>query len=122
LDITFQHFGALPSLTDDSQLNIYRIVQELVSNIIKHAKATTVLIQFLVRNTQLEITIDDNGSRQEGERHGSSSGIGLYNLHHRLQLLGGSMEIENRDGTSVYLTFELSPFIINPHEHQSDNS
>lgn len=111
LDIEFQPVGALPDLEKPFQLNIYRIVQELVSNIIKHAQATTALMQVAVREETLEITIDDNGSHAY-EASGISPGIGLQNLQSRLKLTGGTIEIERNGGTSVYLSFDLRNFIV----------
>lgn len=112
LDIDFQMVGNLPPLKDDFQLNIYRIIQELVNNILKHAGATTALIQFAVRASKLEITIDDNGICAYTGEINTDPGIGMHNLQSRLQLLGGSMETERNEGTSVYLNFDLKQHIV----------
>jgi signal transduction histidine kinase len=102
LDIEFQTLGELPPLSDDFQLNIYRIIQELVNNIIKHSNASHALIQFQVRDEWLNITIDDNGTGMP-EAASATGGIGLQNLHDRIGLLHGTMETERGKGTSVYL-------------------
>lgn len=103
--------GTLPELEQSFLLNVYRIVQELISNIIKHARATTALIQLVIREEALEITIDDNGDPIHEEPK-AGQGIGLQNLQSRLKLTGGTMEIERSGGTSVYLTFDLKNFIV----------
>lgn len=112
LDIDFQMIGNLPQLREDFQLNIYRIIQEIVNNILKHSGATTALIQFTVRASRLEVTIDDNGTRAHTGETNKETGIGMHNLQSRLQLLGGSMETERNEGTSVYLSFDLKQYIV----------
>ncbi len=109
LKITFQS-NEFPALNDEFQLNIYRIIQEFIQNIIKHSGATQALIQFDTKEDTLSITIDDNGAHQK-DLNGlapAGNGIGLQNLCNRIQLLNGSMEIEHFDaGSSVYLEFDL---------------
>ncbi len=116
LDIEFQMVGDLPVLRDDFQLNIYRIIQELVHNIIKHANASHALIQFHVQENGLSITIDDNGRGVPEDIGGlqQSNGIGMQNLRDRIRLLHGSMEAEHGAGTSVYLEFNLKRFLQKP--------
>jgi two-component system NarL family sensor kinase len=107
LDIEFQMVGDLPQLSDTFQLNVYRIIQELVNNIIKHSGATHALILFQATPGYLNITIDDNGNPPETDDEASSGGIGLKNLRDRVRLLDGTMEMERGKGTSVYLEFRI---------------
>ncbi len=111
LDIHFQVIGKLPPLTEDFQLNIYRIVQELVQNIVKHAKADKALVQFTVLLEKLLITIEDNGVGMLSKKMNNENGIGLSNLQGRLTLLNGSMEIVTHNGTSIHLEFDLKQFV-----------
>lgn len=110
LDIEFQILGDLPLLSNDFQLNIYRIIQELVNNIIKHSNASQALIQFKVQKDWLHITIDDNGIGRQGDPI-ESTGLGLKNLDDRIRVLNGTIEIERTEGTSVYLEFDMKKFI-----------
>lgn len=110
LDIEFQMLGVLPPLTDDFQLNVYRIIQELVNNILKHSNASHTLIQFQAKENRLSITIDDNGSGIPADTP-EHNGIGMKSLNDRVQLLDGTMEIEQGRGTSVYLEFNIRKFI-----------
>lgn len=112
LDIEFQLIGQLPPLTNDFQLNVYRIIQELVNNIVKHSNASHALIQFQVRAEWLNITIDDNGNGiQDDTSENAGKGIGMQNLQDRIRLLNGTIEIERQKGTSVYLEFNMKKFI-----------
>lgn len=113
VEIEFMMIGKMPTLKQDFQLTVYRIIQELINNIIKHANATHALVQFQVMNEQLNITVDDNGNGIPFEQSKTTSGIGLQNLRNRVKSLNGTLEIESNKGTSVYLTFNLQPFTIN---------
>lgn len=111
LDIEFQLLGELPLLNNDFQLNVYRIIQELINNMVKHSNASHALIQFQVRKDSLNITIDDNGIWIPSEPK-ENAGIGLKNLNDRIRLLNGTIEIERAKGTSVYLEFNMKKFIL----------
>lgn len=109
LDIEFQMLGDLPLLNNDFQLNIYRIIQEQVKNMVKHSNASQALIQFRVQKDWLNITIDDNGMGAQGEPV-ESTGLALKNLNDRIRVLNGTIEIERTEGTSVYLEFDMKKF------------
>lgn len=112
LAMDFQLVGELPPLNEDFQLNIYRIIQELVNNMVKHSKATRALVQFNAGPRQLNITVEDNGIGLPHEKLNSANGIGLFNLQKRLKLLNGTMDIATQNGTSIYLEFDLHSFIV----------
>ena len=92
-------------------IHVYRIVQECINNIIKHAKATTGKVTIKRWNDRLIIEIEDNGSgfdASEGliqRKHG----FGLHGIAERARLLGGSMRIESNPGkgTRVLLTIKI---------------
>lgn len=113
LEITLQILDSLPNFTDEFKLNLYRIIQELIQNILKHADATTVLVQFSIDEDVLEVTLEDNGSPEAWEKQSAEAGkgSGLQNLHNRIRLLQGRMEVERHAGTSVYLYFPLKPHL-----------
>lgn len=111
LVVDFQLVGELPPLNEDFQLNIYRIIQELVNNMVKHSKATRALVQFNAGPRQLNITVEDNGIGLPPEKLNAENGIGLFNLQKRLKVLNGTMDIATQNGTSIYLEFDLHSFI-----------
>jgi len=90
------------------ELSIYRIVQELIGNIIKHSKATRALVKMNVHDNSLSINIQDNGiGLTEEER---TEGIGLYNIRSRIKAMNGKMQlITGKDqGVCIYMEFDLS--------------
>ncbi|MBP92663.1 MAG: hypothetical protein CMC55_00935 [Flavobacteriaceae bacterium] len=95
------------NLPQSTQLTIYRIIQELLNNIIKHSEATEAFIQLQQHDKKLIITVEDNGNGFSYDN--SKNGIGLQNIKSRLSLLNGKMEVDSNVtlGTSVYIEFEL---------------
>lgn len=103
----YQSINLSSELPQSTQLTIYRIIQELFNNIIKHSNATEAMVQLNQHNTKLLITVEDNG---KGFSYSNgNNGIGLQNIKSRLSLLNGKMEVDSKEtmGTSVYIEFEL---------------
>ncbi len=107
--IEFQTYGVIPPLEQNFELYIYRIVQELVHNIIKHAEATHGLVQISCKDTMFTVTVEDNG---KGIDHAymSGGGVGLSNLRARIQALKGYLDISSHadTGTAIYLEFDIT--------------
>ena len=109
LNIEYYAMGDLPALKTNFQVSIYRIVQELVNNIIKHSGASGAIVQMSCYENFLTLTVEDNGI---GMRLSGSSGIGLSNLQARVRALNGQIEIASTEnsGTTVNLEFELNQY------------
>jgi len=108
-DIRFQIFGTPKKFTPEFELAIYRIVQELIHNVIKHAKAKHAIVQFNFHETSFTLTVEDDGigmSTEEGIK-----GMGMRSIQDRIKTNHGTISIESRknEGTSVYLEFESQP-------------
>lgn len=107
--ITFQALGDKTKATTVFDLPIYRIIQELVHNIIKHANAANALVQLnFQEDGTITITIEDDGIGLPAGAFEKSYGMGLRNLKERVSDLGGKLDIQssNESGTSFYLEFE----------------
>lgn len=117
LHIDFQYYGPNLDLSENFKLNIYRIIQELVKNIVQHANATHALVQLLVNDDSLSITVEDNGRGYDSNK--PTSGIGLYNLQTRVSSLDGKLTIQSEkgQGTSVLIEFELPVTRSTPQQH-----
>ncbi len=87
---TFDHFGVEADIRPERATGLYRIAQELVGNILKHAQATQVDVQLLRNKDHLVLLVQDNG---KGYVPGTSSGIGLRNVTDRARSLGGTFTI-----------------------------
>lgn len=108
LKISFVCEDHLPRLPLDFELSLYRMVQELVLNILKHAQASSALVQLNYHTQLLMLTVEDNGKGIDIS-NARSSGIGLSNLKSRVEALQGHFDIRARKsgGTAVYVEIDL---------------
>jgi len=99
--------GELPLLEKKAELLLYRVIQEAVTNMVKHAEATEGIVQLVGEGSRLSITIEDNGKGFDPETR-KEAGIGLNNLNSRIQLLQGSYELHSAPGkgTSIYIEID----------------
>jgi two-component system, NarL family, sensor kinase len=92
-----------------TSISIYRIVQELVNNIIKHAAATQAVVQLNKMNEQISITVEDDGKGFNTQVLKSSKGIGWANIENRVEFLKGKLDVqsEKEKGTSVHIELNV---------------
>jgi signal transduction histidine kinase/ligand-binding sensor domain-containing protein len=98
--------GLFPS---DVEISIYRIAQESLNNVVKHARATTGRFEVHKVSGAIRMTVEDNGVGfdYEARLNHSSSGLGLANLRERVRLLGGTLKIESSTGRGTRLVVEI---------------
>ena len=97
---------------EDLRINFYRIVQESLGNIMKHAQATEVSVRLKRRLDEVILTIEDNGHGfTPGERspQPSHSGFGLTGMGERASLLGGELKVRSAPGKGTTVLFQI-PF------------
>jgi signal transduction histidine kinase len=105
LNISFQMVGNNQRLPADTEIVIYRIVQELMNNIMKHAKATQVLVQISMLPPLCTVTVEDNGLGFDQSKPSADTGAGLSNVRSRVDYLKGKIDIQTSVGmgTSVFI-------------------
>ena len=93
-------------LKKDIELSLFRIVQELMNNILKYAEATEVSIKLSNTLRQIEIVIEDNGNGIIPDKDVPTKSLGLKNIESRLQYINGSIKREQNypKGTIVTIT------------------
>ena len=84
--------GIEKKLDVNTETVLYRIIQECVNNVIKHANATTLDISVIKDNDGISATIEDNGKGFDYKHHDFSEGIGIKNIKSRMQYLKGTVE------------------------------
>ncbi len=112
LDVHFQAFGALPKIDKEVELSIYRMVQELIQNVLKHAMdASNLLVQLSYVNTLLSITVEDNGKVVSNTQN--IDGVGLQQIRKRTEAFKGHFDLQSISGkgTTAYLEFDLKHWI-----------
>lgn len=96
----------LDDLSDNLKIETYRITQELVSNILKHAKAKSVDIQFTLHDKSLNIMVEDDGVGFS-KRKIISPGIGLETIKSRVKALSGTINIDTAEGRGTIIDIDL---------------
>lgn len=117
---SFEHHGMEPRLAPDVETGIYRIAQELVNNIIKHAKASAVDVQLLRNKDVVVLIVEDDGVGIDAAR--SASGLGLRNLHDRARVLNGTIELVNNNGRGTCATLRVPLNTPSAHGHGDQSS
>jgi signal transduction histidine kinase len=108
LAVTFQSFGLEKRLDQSTEIVLYRIVQELLNNTVKHAKATQAQVQFSRIENIISLTVEDNGKGFDINNL-EKNGIGISNIQNRVDYLNGKMDIKSdENGTSTHIEFELA--------------
>lgn len=108
LTIRFKHELDQP-LDKSQELNLYRILQELLNNTLKHAEANEVFIALSSNLTGGSLTYRDNGKGIDQEQLKFKRGIGLKNMESRVAVLGGKIDFLTKDkGFSIQIEFPFT--------------
>lgn len=105
--IEFQALEIDGPIPEQTQINIYRIVQEMLANAIRHAEATKILLQCSRNNDMFFITQEDNGKGFELNSGHTENGTGLKNIRNRVGFLKGKIEIESTINEGTVINIEL---------------
>lgn len=105
LTVNTEFHGLEQRMNAAAEVTVYRIVQELVNNVVKHAEATVALVQVIRQGKSLSITVEDNGKGFEAEGWERKNTAGLQNIRTRVNYLQGRMDVKSQPGkgTSVYV-------------------
>ena len=110
LKVNYQSIGMEHALVDQTtSITIYRIVQELINNTMKHAAAETAIVQLTKSDGHLSVTVEDDGEGFDTSILRKSKGIGWTNIQNRVEFLQGTLDVqsENAKGTSVHIEISL---------------
>jgi len=103
------HIEAAVNMDSEQELAIYRVVQESVSNIIRHSEATSVQINLFTQSSQAVLTIQDNGIGMPKQDRLKDSAFGIMGMRERIDFFGGTFNIKGlpKEGTLVKVTLPL---------------
>lgn len=94
------------ALSTDTSLEIYRIIQELVNNTLKHAQCSSIRLELTNIDDSLNLIYEDNGVGFKKEE--IQYGLGLKNIENRIQKLGGDLTIDSKVGKGSTFIVEIS--------------
>lgn len=102
------HFGFNERLENTLEIAIFRAVQELATNIIKHARATEAHIQLTHHDDNINIIIEDNGIGFDPEKAQiAADGMGLDTIRRKINQLGGTIEIDSTQGKGTSIIIDI---------------
>ena len=104
IDLDLQNISE-EQIEDRRKLTLFRIVQEQLNNIVKHARATRVWIRLSVEGDHIVLTVGDNGEGFDVSRH--RKGVGITNIISRAELFNGKVEIQSMPGEGCVLSVGL---------------
>jgi two-component system sensor histidine kinase UhpB len=104
IDLDLQNISE-EQIEDRRKLTLFRIVQEQLNNIVKHARATRALIRLSGEQDHIVLTVSDNGVGFDVGRH--RKGVGITNIISRTELFNGRVEIQSMQGEGCTLTVSL---------------
>ena len=93
-------------LSKEKESILYRILQENINNVIKHAKATTLSISIHHTDTETAVTVEDDGIGFD-RNNLKNDGIGLSNIQSRVNFLGGDIEFDSRPGAGTLVSMHI---------------
>jgi signal transduction histidine kinase len=110
IKVQLQTYGMEERMEQGTEIVIYRMIQELLNNVIKHAEAKNVLIQLLREKDRFNLTVEDDGKGFDLALVSSKATAGLSNIEARAAYLNGTVDIISSpgEGTSVNIEGDCS--------------
>lgn len=104
INVQLQTYGLHERMSRDTEIALYRVVQELLSNVITHSGATHVLVQLTKEGNQFSLTVEDDGKGFDKVLVLKSGHSGIANIESRVSLLNGSVDFNTAPGQGTSVT------------------
>jgi signal transduction histidine kinase len=108
LQVTYQSVGLSERMPDAVEITAYRIIQELLNNILKHASATEAMVQIIRDEGRLNIVVEDNGRGFDKNSLKEKKGAGWVNIGARVEYLKGQLELNSEPGKGTQVNIEFN--------------
>jgi two-component system NarL family sensor kinase len=103
-------------LETENEIFLFRIIQEILNNIIKHSRANNIQVSFFCKERFIVFTFADNGVgfdvREALQKSAANRGIGLTSMTNRAKLIGGQLNINSQPGKGTIITIEIPASVI----------
>lgn len=105
INYSFEHFNLKERLSEKIEITLYRITQELINNIIKHSKATSVSVQLINSDENILLIIEDDGVGIDASK--TKKGIGFNNIKSRLAMINGEANFDKSPEKGTLVTVKI---------------
>ncbi len=107
IETTLVMSGAEHRLEPFLEVVIFRTLQELMGNVVKHAQANRIKVQLILDDNSIKMSVDDNGRGFTPEAAAESRGLGLNLIQERIGMLDGKVEIDSVIGQGSRITIQV---------------
>ncbi|MBO9571047.1 MAG: PAS domain S-box protein [Chitinophagaceae bacterium] len=108
LKVEFHHEGNTEQVMNDKhKLTLFRIIQEQVTNVLKHAEASLLIIELIVDKRFIDLSISDNGKGFDKDIIKAKKGVGLHNIMNRAELFNGTVNLVAAPGKGCKLKIHI---------------
>ncbi|MEJ7625768.1 MAG: sensor histidine kinase [Ferruginibacter sp.] len=101
LSVNLQTEEEKMDLDQNTEIILYRVLQECVNNVVRHAEATELDISIICEKDGIDVLVEDNGKGFDASKISASTGIGIQNIQSRIQYLNGTVEWDNTGNGTV---------------------
>ncbi|WP_339699573.1 response regulator [uncultured Roseivirga sp.] len=110
IKVDFKYDIVSENISEDKYMTIYRVIQEIFNNMIKHAQATECLVSFTQKENVVNILIKDNGRGFDLDSINIKPSFGIDNIQSRVNLLNGTCTLDSKkgEGTSYEISFPMN--------------
>ena len=108
IEITFYENLSDYRLNQQTELNLYRITQEALNNVMKHAAADKIFVQIMLYQTEIIYTFEDNGKGFQIDMvNARKKGMGFSSIHNRVLAMSGTLDIDSSLGGGTSITIQI---------------
>jgi len=115
ITVQFETVGSIDRLPPDVETALYRIVQEALTNVVRHSQATRADVLLERRDGSLIVLVEDNGVGFNASAAVYSQRMGLAGMRERTEMLGGTLSLESAPGAGTTLLVEVPYVASHPH-------
>ena len=108
LTVRYQTVGMETRLEQSTEIIVFRIVQELLNNIMKHAAATEAFVQLVRENNRFNVVVEDNGKGFDVGLTEKNTGAGWMNIRSRVDYLKGQLDVHSEPGKGTMVNIEFN--------------
>ncbi|WP_115122935.1 tetratricopeptide repeat-containing sensor histidine kinase [Marinirhabdus gelatinilytica] len=106
-DVNIEITNLPKNIEPTKEVMIYRLIQEIISNIRKHANAKNILVQLVGHNQELNLLIEDDGKGFNIKKVKANGGLGLKSIHSRVAYLDGTIDWDSQPGNGTSVTINI---------------
>ena len=107
MDIRVQVTGKERRLEPYQEIMVFRAIQELLYNVLRYSQASVIKVQLDMGDREIKASVDDDGKGFEVESLKETPGMGLRVICDRVEMSGGTIEIDSVVGQGTHITFQV---------------